>query len=32
MSSKLVMKLFDEDRLSDDVVGTMVFNLKDYIN
>ena len=32
MTSRLVMKLYDEDKLGDDIVGTMVFNIKDYIN
>jgi hypothetical protein len=32
MTSKLVMKLYDEDKLKDEIVGTMVFNLKDYID
>ena len=32
MSSRLVMKLFDEDKLNDEIVGSIIFNLKDYID
>ena len=31
MSSRIVMKLFDEDKISDEVVGSLLFNLKDAI-
>lgn len=32
MSSRLVMKLFDEDKIKDEIVGSIIFNLKDYID
>lgn len=32
MTSRLVMKLFDADTVSDEVAGSMIFNLKDYID
>ena len=31
MSSRLVMKLYDEDKLKDEIVGSMIFNLKEII-
>ena len=31
MSSRLVMKLYDEDKLQDEIVGSMIFNLKEVI-
>jgi len=31
MSSRVVMKLFDEDKISDEIVGSLLFNLKDCI-
>ena len=31
MSSRIVMKLFDEDKISDEIVGSMLFNLKEII-
>lgn len=31
MSSRIVMKLFDEDKISDEIVGSMLFNLKEAI-
>ena len=32
MSSRIVMKLFDEDKISDEIVGSILFNLKECIN
>lgn len=32
MSGRLVMKLFDEDKLKDEIVGSIIFNLKECIN
>lgn len=32
MSSRLVMKVFDEDKIADEIVGSLIFNLKDFIN
>lgn len=32
MSGKLVMKLFDEDKINDEIVGSLLFNLKEYMN
>jgi len=31
MSSRIVMKLFDEDKISDEIVGSLLFNLKECI-
>lgn len=31
MSSRVVMKLFDEDKLADEIVGSLLFNLKDVL-
>lgn len=31
MSSRIIMKLFDEDKISDEIVGSMLFNLKEAI-
>ena len=31
MSSRIVMKLFDEDKISDELVGSLLFNLKEII-
>ena len=31
MSGKLVMKLFDEDKINDEIVGSLLFNLKEYM-
>ena len=31
MSGRLVMKLYDEDKLGDEIVGSIIFNLKDCI-
>lgn len=31
MSSRIVMKLFDEDKISDEIVGSILFNLKECI-
>lgn len=31
MSSRVVMKLFDEDKLKDEIVGSILFSLKDCI-
>jgi len=31
MSGRLVMKLFDEDKLKDEIVGSIIFNLKECI-
>ena len=31
MSSRVVMKLFDEDKISDEIVGSLLFNLKECI-
>lgn len=31
MSSRIVMKLYDEDKISDEIVGSMLFNLKEII-
>jgi len=31
MSSRIVMKLFDEDKISDEIVGSLLFNMKDCI-
>jgi hypothetical protein len=31
MSGKLLMKLYDKDPISDELVGSMVFNLKEII-
>lgn len=32
MSGRLVMKLYDQDKLSDEIVGSIIFNLKDVIS
>jgi hypothetical protein len=32
MSSRVVMKLYDEDKIKDEVVGSILFNLKECIN
>lgn len=32
MSSRIVMKLFDEDKIKDEIVGSLLFNLKDCID
>lgn len=32
MSSRLVMKLYDEDKIKDEIVGSIIFNLKDFID
>jgi hypothetical protein len=31
MSGRLVMKLYDEDKIADEIVGSIIFNLKDCI-
>lgn len=31
MSSRVVMQVFDEDKLSDEIVGSILFNVKDII-
>jgi hypothetical protein len=31
MSSRIVMKLYDEDKISDEIVGSFIFNIKDCI-
>jgi len=31
MSSRVVMKLYDEDAIADEIVGSILFNLKDCI-
>jgi hypothetical protein len=31
MASKLIIKLFDEDSIKDEIVGSMYFNLKECI-
>ena len=31
MSSRIVMKLFDEDKISDEIVGSLLFNLKEIL-
>jgi len=31
MSSRVVMKLFDEDKISDEIVGSLLFNLKECV-
>lgn len=31
MSGRLVMKLYDEDKLKDEIVGSIIFNLKECI-
>jgi nitrous oxide reductase len=31
MSGRLIMKLFDEDKINDEIVGSIIFNLKDVI-
>lgn len=31
MSGRLVMKLFDEDNIKDEIVGSMIFNIKECI-
>jgi hypothetical protein len=31
MSSRIVMKLYDEDKIKDEIVGSFVFNLKECI-
>lgn len=31
MAGRVVMKLFDEDKLGDEIVGSLLFNLKDCI-
>ena len=31
MSGRVVMKLFDEDKLSDEIVGSLLFNMKECI-
>lgn len=31
MSSRIVMKLYDEDKIKDEIVGSMLFNLKEVI-
>ena len=32
MSSRLVMKLYDEDKLADEIVGSIIFDLKKFID
>jgi len=32
MSGRLVMKIWDEDKLKDEIIGSLVFNLKECIN
>jgi hypothetical protein len=32
MSGRLVMKLFDEDKIKDEIVGSIIFNLKECID
>ena len=32
MSSRVVMKVIDKDLLADEMVGSILFDLKDYIN
>jgi hypothetical protein len=31
MSGRLVMKLYDQDQLSDEIVGSIIFNLKECV-
>ena len=31
MSSRVVMKLYDEDKIKDEIVGSILFNLKECI-
>lgn len=31
MSGRLVMKLYDQDNLSDEIVGSIIFNMKELI-
>ena len=31
MARKLTMKLYDEDKINDEIVGSLLFNLKDCI-
>lgn len=32
MSSRIVIKLYDEDKVVDEIVGSLLFNLKDCMN
>jgi hypothetical protein len=32
MSGRIVMKLFDEDKMKDEIVGSLLFNMKECIN
>jgi hypothetical protein len=32
MSGRLVMKLYDEDAMADEIVGSIIFNLKECID
>lgn len=32
MARKLVMKIYDEDKINDEIVGSLLFNLKECIN
>jgi hypothetical protein len=32
MTSRLVMKLYDEDKLKDEIVGSLIFNINEYID
>jgi hypothetical protein len=31
MSSRIVMKIYDEDKISDEIVGSLLFNIKECI-
>jgi hypothetical protein len=31
MSSRIVLKLYDEDKICDEIVGSILFNVKDII-
>lgn len=31
MTPRIIMKLYDEDKISDEIVGSMTFNLKDFV-
>ena len=32
MSSRIVMKVFDQDNITDEIVGSLLFNIKDCID
>lgn len=32
MSGRIVMKLYDEDKINDEMVGSLLFNMKECIN